>query len=251
MRTLFTLSRVFAQAGVQGDDVVMTATRRAQNRIATTAEIKRAALEEIARAGAPALSLRAVARAIGMSPAGLYRYYDGRDELLTALITDAYNDLADAVEAAIADAEGALAQFRAGVQAYRSWALAQPNRFLLIFGTPIPGYAAPEDGPTVAANRRIGAAFFGVAGEALRAGHTFTATREATIGEAALAGEFSDEMAGFPPEIVGALLGTWAHWHGLVSLEVTHQFDWIYPDDVERFFEGEIERMIASLGWGE
>ena len=77
----------------------MTATRREKNRAATLAEIKAAALDQIASEGAGALTLRGIARAIGMSPAGLYRYYDGLDALITELITDAYNDLADAVNA--------------------------------------------------------------------------------------------------------------------------------------------------------
>ena len=75
-------------------------TRRELTRTATIAQIKRAALDQIEHEGAPALSIRGVARAIGMSPAGLYRYYDGRDALLTDLLTDAYMDLARAVAAA-------------------------------------------------------------------------------------------------------------------------------------------------------
>jgi len=228
-------------------------TRRDRLRASTIDDIKSAALDQIARRGGPSLSLRGVARDIGMSPAGLYRYYDGRDALLTDLITDAYTDLAEAVEGAIAADRGRPSdRFAAGVRAYRSWALEHPNRFLLIFGTPIPGYAAPEGGPTVEANRRLGAAFFGVAAEALGGGGIAPQVRrEATVGEEAFADELADVLPGIPGDVIGAMLGTWAHWHGLVSLEVTHQFDWIYGDDGDAFFEGEIARMIESLGFDD
>lgn len=230
----------------------MTLTRRERLRAETIAEIKEAALHQIAHDGAAALSIRAVARAIGMSPAGLYRYYDGRDALLTDLITDAYTDLAVAVETAIASEErDVVERFAAGVRAYRRWALDQPNRFLLIFGSPVPGYAAPEGGPTVAANRRMGRAFFSVAGEALQRGRfSPTSSRGPTAGEKAFVEEIGEAMRGFRPETTGVLLGAWAHWHGLVALEVGHQFDWIYPDqDADVFFESELERLIEGLGF--
>jgi AcrR family transcriptional regulator len=224
-------------------------TRRARLRAETIDEIKRAAIDQIESDGAASLSLRGVARDIGMSPAGLYRYYDGRDALLTELITDAYTDLAIAVETAIASGSGsAAARLAAGIRAYRRWALAEPNRFLLIFGTPVPGYAAPEGGPTVEANRRMGQAFFALAAEALARGELDPeAGREPTPGELAFADEVAAELT-LPAAVVGLLLGTWAHWHGIVALEVTHQFDWIYADDADTFFNGEIDRMLVAMG---
>lgn len=222
-------------------------TRRARLRAATIAEIKEAALAQIADVGGPGLSLRGVARAIGMSPAGLYRYYDGRDGLLTELITDAYNALADAVANGVAaGGDDPRSRFVAGIRAYRRWSLDHRNQFLLIFGTPIPGYAAPEDGPTVAANRRMGEQFFLIGLEAWRQG-TFqprVGLRPPSAGEKGLAALLDPA---FPPELVPAMLGTWAHFHGLVTLEVLNQFDWIYGDDPEVFFQGEIERLMDSL----
>lgn len=223
-------------------------TRRERLRATTITEIKQAALRQIAEVGAPALSLRGVSRAIGMSPAGLYRYYDGRDALLTDLITDAYNDLAAAVEAGIGSGGGSLRRrFAAGIGAYRGWALQHPNRFLLIFGTPIPGYAAPEGGPTVAANRRMGEAFFALGVEAWRRGEVPPARpeREPTAGERELAALIDAEL---PPELIGVMLGTWARFHGLVTLEVLGQLDWMYGDEIDRFFEGEVDRLLDDLG---
>jgi len=244
------MSMVFASKLHSCDTGPMATTRRERLRATTIVEIKDAALDQIARDGAPALSLRGVARSIGMSPAGLYRYYDGRDALLTDLLTDAYSALADAVEEAIAATGGSAAdRFAAGVRRYRTWAVEDPHRFLLIFGTPIPGYAAPEDGPTVEANRRMGQAFFVLAAEAMADGTLHIPSgRPPTPGEEAFAAEITPHLE-LPADAIGALLGTWAHWHGLVALEVTDQFDWIYADDADAFFEGEIERMIVALGF--
>ncbi len=229
----------------------MTApTRRERIRSETIAEIKAAALAQVAESGAASLSIRGVARAIGMSPAGLYRYYSGRDALLTDLITDAYDDLADGVQAATTGGGTPWQRFAAGVRAYRAWAIADPNRFLLLFGTPVPGYAAPQGGPTVAANRRMGQAFFAVAAEAWMHGDLVAPDlgRRPTEGEVALARELESGAPGFPASLVPLLVGTWSHWHGLVTLEVTNQLDWIYPRDREVLMETSINQMLVALG---
>ncbi|MEZ5114653.1 MAG: TetR/AcrR family transcriptional regulator [Candidatus Nanopelagicales bacterium] len=222
-----------------------TTTRRAQQRESTRDEIKRAALEQVATEGAGALSIRGVARAIGMSPAGLYRYYDGLDDLLTELIADAYNDLADAVAALTARPGPALPRLRAGMLAYRRWALDNPHRFLLVFGTPIPGYAAPEGGPTVQANQRIGEAFLLPLVDGWRDGEVDLPAprRRPTPGERAFAEQAGP---GFPPQAVGTFLSAWAHFHGMVTLEVLGQLDWVYPD-ARPWYEAEVDRMLD--GW--
>ena len=222
-------------------------TRRERLRAATVAEIKEAALAQIADVGGPGLSLRRVARTVGMSPAAIYRYYEGRDGLLTELITDAYNALADAVTEGVAAAgEDPRERFVGGIRAYRRWSLENRNQFLLIFGTPIPGYEAPEGGPTVEANRRMGQQFFMIGLEAWQQG-TFRPPAGAptpTPGEEEVAKLLDPE---FPPELVPVMLGTWAQFHGLISLEVLNQLDWIYRHDAEAFFNGEVKRLMDSL----
>lgn len=104
-------------------------------------EVKRHAWEQIATAGVTALSLNAIAKEMGMSGPALYRYFAGRDELITALIRDAYRSLADTVRAA--HEAGTTVVALAAV--IREWALADPQRYLLIYGTPVPGYHAPDD----------------------------------------------------------------------------------------------------------
>lgn len=223
-------------------------TRREKQRKATIDEIKSAALDQIAQVGGPSLSMRGIARSIGMSPAGLYRYYDSRDHLLTDLIADAYNDLARAVESGITSAQdGSREKFEAAMLAYRRWALDHTNRFLLIFGTPIPGYVAPEDGPTVEGNRRIGQAFFSIGIEAWRRGQLEpeTAPTAPTKGERTLAKELDPSM---PAELVPMMIGSWAHFHGVVTLEILGQLDWLYPDDADTFFAGQIDQILETLG---
>ena len=129
-----------------------------------TAEILAVAGQHVARDGAAALSLRSIARDLGMAPSALYRYFDGRDALLSALILGAYEALASEAERAADRAErdvppataGDAARWVAVPRALRGWALAHPHQWGLIFGTPVPGYQAPEDTvePYAAAWRR-------------------------------------------------------------------------------------------------
>ncbi|SES34578.1 TetR/AcrR family transcriptional regulator [Lentzea albida] len=104
-------------------------------------EVKKHAWEQIASNGVTALSLNAIAKEMGMTGPALYRYFAGRDELITALIRDAYRSLADTVRAA--HEPGITAAGLAAV--IREWALADPQRYMLIYGTPVPGYQAPDD----------------------------------------------------------------------------------------------------------
>jgi AcrR family transcriptional regulator len=244
LRTAFVKSMMFALRWSARQTAGVTATRREKNRAATITEIKEAALTRISSGGAGSLTLRGIARAIDMSPAGLYRYYEGLDAIITELITDAYTDLADAVASAMAGDESATARLREGMLAYRRWSIDHPNRFLLIFGTPIPGYAAPEGGPTVQANMRIGEAFMSVLIEGWRSGEFEMPERDrpAQPGEV----EFASQAApGLPPTSVGAFLGTWAHFHGMVTLEILNQLDWAY-EDPGAFYRSEVDALIRQ-----
>jgi AcrR family transcriptional regulator len=110
-------------------------------------EIKNAARRQLAETGSD-LSLRAVAREMGMVSSAVYRYFASRDDLLTALILDAYNSLGEASEvagAAVADRSDFLGRWLAVAHAVRDWAVAQPHEYALIYGSPVPGYAAPQD----------------------------------------------------------------------------------------------------------
>jgi AcrR family transcriptional regulator len=121
--------------------------RRAQRRAAIEAEILRVAREHLATDGAAALSLRAIARDLGMVSSGIYRYVESRDELLTRLIVDAYTSLADHVRAEHARVDPADLDARWGSvgHALRTWALEHPHDFALIYGSPVPDYEAPAE----------------------------------------------------------------------------------------------------------
>ena len=117
------------------------ATPRERYRAQVRTEIKDHAWEQIATAGASALSLNAIAKQMGVSGPALYRYFAGRDELITELIRDGYRSLADTLRTAAADGAG----LPALAHALRGWALEDPHRYFLLYGTPVPGYHAPDD----------------------------------------------------------------------------------------------------------
>src|ERR1700704_5827414 len=127
----------------------MSATRgaRARARIEVTAAIKDEARRQLAAEGASKLSLRAVARELGMVSSALYRYFPSRDDLLTSLIVDAYDSLGEAAECALAETEKKdhVERGIAVCRAVREWALGHPHEYALIYGSPVPGYTAPLD----------------------------------------------------------------------------------------------------------
>lgn len=129
-------------------------TLRARRREEVLDAIRAAAHRELVTVGAAALSLRAVAREVGMAPSAVYRYFPSRDELLTDLVVRAFDDQADAVAAAAARHRDPRAALRAGMLAYRAWGAANPERFGLLYGAPVPGYAAPPE--TIRAGTRVG-----------------------------------------------------------------------------------------------
>src|SRR5690606_14929881 len=125
-------------------------------RAATVEEIKQTALTLMREHGTTDFRFSDIARIMGMTAPALYRYFADRDELLTALIVDAYDDLGAAVagmrDQVPRDDPGG--RFHLVAQAYRRWASSEPTRFALILGLPVPGYSAPEEGPTTEAARR-------------------------------------------------------------------------------------------------
>lgn len=196
---------------------------RARVRAELTAAIKDAARRQLATEGASALSLRAIARELDMASSAIYRYFASRDELLTALIIDAYEAIGDAVEAAdqsIArdDLEG---RFHAMALALRAWAIEHPHEYALIFGSPVPGYEAPQD--TIDPAARVPFALITVVVEA-RAGD---ATDEAEPDDLAQAVAGLHEFTGrlLTPSLLRDTVCAWAQLFGLVSLELFGHFE--------------------------
>ena len=228
------------------------ATRRAELRSSLERDLKATALAHLRDHGVGQLSLRAVARDVGLSPAGVYRYFAGRDELLTALISDGYDDLADHLAVALI-AEGQAtprSRMAAAARAYRAWALEHPHEFALLYGTPIPGYAAPEGGTTVAANRRVGEQLLTPLVEAFAAG---TLRIPDPYGaDLRMGPALRDDIAALAgrdlPASVGAVaMAAWARLHGIVTLEVLGHLHWIYPDGAGPLFEAALAEQLDDL----
>lgn len=215
---------------------------RARVRAELTAEIKAAAGRQMAESGASSLSLRAIARELGMASSAIYRYFASRDELLTALIIDAYEDLADSIDAAVAevDADDRHAQFAALARALRTWAVNNPHEYALIYGSPVPGYAAPQD--TIASAARVPQALLVL----LMGGHETTKPIPKNDLSTSLAGLIDYTERSIDVEALGQGVEVWAELFGLISLELFGHFTNTVTDP-ELFFEQAITRMASRV----
>ncbi len=226
----------------------MTTVRgaRARARIEITAAIKDEARTQLAAEGAAKLSLRAVARELGMASSALYRYFPSRDDLLTALIIDAYDALGAEAEKAAADTAGLrpLDRWTAVCRAVRAWALAHPHEYALIYGSPVPGYTAPQD--TVAPAARVGLVLIETARRAHGGeGIALPPLPEALRPEAArLAADVAPDL---PPALAVALVVAWSQLFGLVSFEVFGQFHRVV-EDRDAFFAAAARRLGQDVG---
>ncbi|MCH0562378.1 MULTISPECIES: TetR/AcrR family transcriptional regulator [unclassified Streptomyces] len=219
---------------------------RARARIEVTAAIKDAARRQLAADGAARLSLRAVARELGMVSSALYRYFPSRDDLLTALIIDAYDSLGEAAESShdtVADA-GPLERWTAVCESVRRWALAHPHEYALIYGSPVPGYRAPE--ATIPAASRVGLLLIAVVRDAHRSGRLAVTPLPATLRPEAsrMAADLAPDL---PPPVVAALVAAWAQLYGLVGFEVFGQFHRVVEDRAP-FFRHAVTRLAQGVG---
>lgn len=185
-----------------------------------TAEIVRLARVQVEQEGAANLSLRAIARDLGMVSSAIYRYFASRDELLTRLIIDSYDRVGETVEAADARVKKRsdfLGRWRAMSHALRDWAFANPAEYALLFGTPVPGYAAPQD--TIGPASRYTVVLIRLVVDMEAAGHTCSERvppalrRDYAIFRERFAIPASDAML-----MQG--MGAWAATMGAISLEL-------------------------------
>ena len=234
-------------------------TARERARAEITGEILAAARGYLATDGAPALSLRAIARDLGMASSALYRYFKSRDELLTRLIIDAYDSLGAAAEAseAAVDRSDLAGRFTAICHAVRTWALAHPNEYALIYGSPVPGYVAPPD--TVTPASRVTTRLMWIIIDAAAAGRIPAADTQAPedpgVGTvaAALAPIRSYLPPGIPASLVQRALMVWTGLFGVVSFELYGQLHQVVaekPADRDTFFAECIRRWLGFLNLG-
>ncbi|MFC7373754.1 TetR/AcrR family transcriptional regulator [Brachybacterium sp. GCM10030268] len=227
-------------------------TPRAEARERTMRRIVELGNAQLAASGPAALSVREIARGLGMVSSAIYRYVSSRDELLTLLIVEAYSDLADAADEAVAGAgDDPRARFIALGEAMAAWAIAQPERWTLLYGTPVRDYAAPAETTNAAGTRTIG-------------------TVLAIAADASTAGSYDGAVPpgarpDMPPEVesllaesleefgVGADAATAARavtaWSGLIGIISAHVFAQLGPDAVavgEKILDVQIP-MLADL----
>jgi AcrR family transcriptional regulator len=199
--------------------------------------IKETAWKQAAEHGAAALSLRAIARELKITAPAIYNYFPSRDDLVTALIVDAYNSLADAQEASVEKlaADNLSGRLFALGLAYREWAVTYPQRYLLIFGTPLPNYHAPEEVTLPAAARGL---------------LPLTNTIQDIFSAGSLGTERLAKMTpklkfmlvawqkfegGSDPEVLYLALVVWSRVHGLVMMEISNQLPSFFDDPAELF----------------
>ncbi|MEU6660251.1 TetR/AcrR family transcriptional regulator [Streptomyces sp. NPDC046821] len=223
---------------------------RARAREEVTAAIKDEARRQLAAEGAAKLSLRAVARELGMVSSALYRYFPSRDDLLTALIIDAYDSIGEAAEQAdeaLRGKGGRITPARRWVtvsEAVRAWALAQPHEYALIYGSPVPGYTAPMT--TVPAAARVGLLLIGIARDAYQGLGVAEPPLSAELRPEAerLAADLAPDL---PPAVVAALVAAWAQLFGLIGFELFGQFNRVVEDRAA-FFRHAATQLAHGVG---
>lgn len=231
----------------------MTTIRGARERarIEVTAAIKDEARKQLAAEGAAKLSLRAVARELGMVSSALYRYFPSRDDLLTALIVDAYDAVGEAAETAHrascdapAGSAAPLARWIAVACAVREWALAHPHEYALIYGSPVPGYTAPQ--ATIGPASRVGLVLIGIVEDARRTDGLAVPPLAAELRSEAerMAADLAPDL---PPAVVAALVAAWSQLVGLISFEIFGQFNRIV-EAREVFFRQAVADLARNVG---
>jgi AcrR family transcriptional regulator len=216
-------------------------TIRERYRAQVRHEVKQAALAQLTQAGPAGVSISAIGKQLGVSGPALYRYFASRDELLTELAIDAYHDLAEALTAAASHVPGQdpRAHLQALARAYRSWALAQPHRYRLLFGPPLPGYDAHTqrlvDAAEAAMNELIGV---------LRGSADRTAAPPSQPLAAQLAAWAQAHGLGADPATALRAVLIWGRLHGIVSLEIAGNFASMGVD-ASQLFESELATLIS------
>lgn len=231
----------------------MNASRTARDRARAelTREITEEARRQVASEGAQRLSLRAVARELGMVSSALYRYFPSRDDLLTQLIIDAYDGLGEAVERADdgIPAGDPRARWTAKCHAARAWAVAHRHEYALIYGTPVPGYQAPE--ATVGHASRVPVALLGVVRDARDAGLLAEppARRGPLDPELVAQGELAASLVAIdlPPEAAVRAVIAWSQLSGMIGFELFGTFAGSF-DPADAFFTEAVARMADLVG---
>ena len=236
-------------------DTTPAGTVRDRIRAELTEEIKAIARRHLAEQGSAALSLRAVSRELGMVSSAVYRYFPSRDELLTALIVDAYGAVADALGQADAGRRRSdlLGRWLAVAHALRSWAVAHPQEYALIYGSPVPGYRAPPD--TIDPATRVSLVMLrlirdGVESGAIVAGPTAPMPKVVRADFAAVRAFAALDPGDAPDSVISRGLLVWTELFGTLSFELFGHLENVIHD-FEAFFDVQMRRAGRYLLTGD
>lgn len=230
----------------------MNASRTARERVRAelTREITETARRQLATEGAAALSLRAVAREMGMVSSAVYRYFPSRDDLLTVLIMDGYNAIGAAAEQAdrACRRDDYPGRWLAACRAVRDWALTHPHEYSLVYGSPVPGYQAPEQ--TIGPASRVAAVLGKIISDA-QAGGVLDPPALCPAPPGSFAPDAARLRESVLPEVPDAVaaraLATWASVFGLVSFELFGQFENVVTDR-GAYFNHAVRCLGAMIG---
>jgi AcrR family transcriptional regulator len=229
----------------------ITPSRRSIARQATRDEILDTARRQMAEQGAAALSLRAIAREMQMTAPALYRYFPSRDDLVTELIVQAFTSLGDTFQAARDKhaSDPPVARLLAMMLTYRDWAVAHPQDYALIFGTPIPGYVAPEERTLPPAKRAMDVLVteIAVAFESQNAKPAPEYAKPSPVLQKQIAGWKKKYGYAEPTTALHLGLIGWTRAHGLVSLELFGQIQPMLGDAAE-LYRAEVLTLLKQMG---
>ncbi len=238
------------------DEQLTEPSLRERRRSELLAQVKTAASRRLAADGAAALSLRAVARDVGIAVSALYRYYANRDDLLTELLIDGFHAQADAVEDAIStqqpQPENPAAALRAGFIAYRRWSRDHPAEFGLCYGTPVPRYAAPAE-RTIQPATRVPDQLLQAYSRAYTSGAVDPTV--ITVREASLTSATADQLSELatrrsytvPLPLLALAVDAFVRVHGFTAMEVFGQLRPITPDG-DSLFDETVNSTLSGLG---
>lgn len=214
-----------------------------------TSEIKQTARRHLAAKGAPNLSLRAVARDVGIVSSAIYRYFASRDDLLTSLIIDAYDALGVAVEAAESTVQRSdlVGRYNATCHAVRRWALAHPHEYALTYGSPVPGYVAPNE--TVGPASRVVRVLLGIVIDGVGAGIVRPLPGDwlSPPVQREMARIVTVTEANIPPTVMARSMFVWGALFGVVNFEVFGRIDTII-EDKDAWFEHQVLVTARHVG---
>ncbi|MEV8389013.1 MULTISPECIES: TetR/AcrR family transcriptional regulator [unclassified Streptomyces] len=234
----------------ESERVAGTMSRRERLRLETSQEIQAIALRQLAEGGPGAISLRGIARDMGMTARAIYSYFPTRDDLITALITEIAASLAEAVETAsnaVPDTDPG-GRLLAWGQALREWAVAHPESFRLFYGHPIPGYEPPEDGPVQQTARRVCRELTRLVAVAWpHARHHQPEDTSWSDLHPDYVAKIQADLPDVPPAAAALALRVWGRMHGLVALEIDGH---IHPvaGNPAALHHAEMLDLVRSLG---